>query len=767
MGVVALTLVAAACGGSSESEELAQVGEELDALKEQAATTTAAPTTTAASARTVTTTEPPTTTAAITVASRPVVPGCTDIVRRLPAFVEGIADHELWIGRLVADQITDQQMLGSGWSVGDGFMIDGVTHIWAMNAADNVIHHATFANDEFTDLGPISVDGAVFQGFIDPDVFRLPDGGIGLAAVNGMRVEGTPRQPGPVCLMRSDDGQNFETVQVLLDTPGVQDPAVIVGDEWVLAVKVFNQKIIQLLVGTPDGGFETTASVPGGDPDLVMESDGSIRLTVCGDGMLKTYLSSEGRSWEPSDPIRSQTCGPAWISGSDWILHLPKPGQGGAAPIPGGGSGGPANPPPTTPAEPSSTTTTTPPTTAAPTTTTQSGVQFGVGGLAADLESWAVRDLPRFITSSHIDISDVERISRFRSNAGHDYSDSFETCCSMKHYFRTTNYYEVRFTQPIYSPVDGVVLYVAEGAGSSEDAWRVDYEQVTGKSPPSDYRDLKMYIRPDDAPNLWVRFHHVYPVEEILNIVPLSSEVDMMRGLARPAAPGFRVSAGDLVAHGVGEISVERHLDGNGVPSPCTAESQRSSWGGLPGCASKRQFHSIFEFMTDEVFDQYRAVADVTRDDFMISTEERSANPLMCEGEDFVTRDVGAYVFLQGSPEIEQSMPTEEPAAVEVSLPSTESLADGRTVLASFDGPGAPQLESFDAVDNYALVIASDSGPIKVTVDDGSGERSIYHRPESSGISTYETSALGTGNISVTVEATEQVGWRIVVIALP
>ena len=80
-GVVALALFAAGCGGSSGSEELAQVGEELDALKEQAATTTAAPTTSAASARTVTTTEPPTTTAAITVASRPVVPGCTDIVR--------------------------------------------------------------------------------------------------------------------------------------------------------------------------------------------------------------------------------------------------------------------------------------------------------------------------------------------------------------------------------------------------------------------------------------------------------------------------------------------------------------------------------------------------------------------------------------------------------------------------------------------------------------------------------------------------------------
>ena len=122
-----------------------------------------------------------------------------------------------------------------------------------------------------------------------------------------------------------------------------------------------------------------------------------------------------------------------------------------------------------------------------------------------------------------------------------------------------------------------------------------------------------------------------------------------MRGVARPPTLGFRVRAGDLIGHGLGEISVEKHLDGNGVPSPCNSESQRSAWGEMPGCASKRQFHSIFEFMTDEVFEQYRAVADVTRDDFMISTEERSANPLRCEGEDFVIRDVGAYVFLQGS----------------------------------------------------------------------------------------------------------------------
>ena len=50
---------------------------------------------------------------------------------------------------------------------------------------------------------------------------------------------------------------------------------------------------------------------------------------------------------------------------------------------------------------------------------------FGAGGLVADLEAWANRDLPLFITASHIDVSAIERISLFRSNAGHDYSDSF------------------------------------------------------------------------------------------------------------------------------------------------------------------------------------------------------------------------------------------------------------------------------------------------------------------------------------------------------
>ncbi len=43
--------------------------------------------------------------------------------------------------------------------------------------------------------------------------------------------------------------------------------------------------------------------------------------------------------------------------------------------------------------------------------------------------------LPKVYTHPHLDISRVLRISRFRSGAGHDYSDSAESCRSMKHYF--------------------------------------------------------------------------------------------------------------------------------------------------------------------------------------------------------------------------------------------------------------------------------------------------------------------------------------------
>lgn len=222
----------------------------------------------------------------------------------------------------------------------------------------------------------------------------------------------------------------------------------------------------------------------------------------------------------------------------------------------------------------------------------------------------------------------------------------------MKHYYRPTNYYEVRFTQPIYSPVDGVILYLNPpfGPGGGEE-WRTDYEQMTGKKVPSGYKDWDIFIRPDDAPNVWVVQMHVSPADEIVAAVPATDSREMMLGSARPASPGYRVKAGDLVGHGSGEISIQRHLVGSGVPSPCNSANIRKMWGEMPGCRVSRQFHSLFEFMTNKVFDDYQAVSSVFREDFIISAEERSSNPLAVDGESFVNEgvddDPNVYVRLR------------------------------------------------------------------------------------------------------------------------
>ena len=56
-----------------------------------------------------------------------------------------------------------------------------------------------------------------------------------------------------------------------------------------------------------------------------------------------------------------------------------------------------------------------------------------VGAASYDL---AMLGPPRIVTASYIDLSKIERISRFRSTVGHSYTDGSETCRSMKHYFQ-------------------------------------------------------------------------------------------------------------------------------------------------------------------------------------------------------------------------------------------------------------------------------------------------------------------------------------------
>ena len=265
---------------------------------------------------------------------------------------------------------------------------------------------------------------------------------------------------------------------------------------------------------------------------------------------------------------------------------------------------------------------------------TSQSLEISSSGLASDLEALADRPLEQFITASQIDVGRVTDVSRLRSRMGHDYTDSFNTCSSMKHYFNTANHPDL--STPIYSPVDGVLVWRTKGSGDQDGVW---LEQAGINAQEIGFLDERLYIRPDAAPNVWIKFHHVSPVTEIVQAVPVAVDVEVVMGQVDAPQPGFRVSAGQLIAHGLAEISVEQHLSGSGRPSPCVTGVTRDQYGKLGSygpCGDVLRFRSIFSLMTDEVFALYQGRGATSRDDFIISAEERAARPPQCEGQFFV-----------------------------------------------------------------------------------------------------------------------------------
>lgn len=97
------------------------------------------------------------------------------------------------------------------------------------------------------------------------------------------------------------------------------------------------------------------------------------------------------------------------------------------------------------------------------------------------------------------------------------------------------------------------------------------------------------------------------------------------------------------------------------------------------------------------------------------------------------------------------------------SFPSAETLADGQPIAASFEGTGSADLGSLSVAVDYSLIIASDNGPLKVSIVDRDGSRVVYERPTGLGAGSHQTGELTQGDVSISVEASDQVSWLIVV----
>lgn len=74
---------------------------------------------------------------------------------------------------------------------------------------------------------------------------------------------------------------------------------------------------------------------------------------------------------------------------------------------------------------------------------------------------------PKFVSTDYIELDKISRISMFRSSFGHSYSDHFEDCRSMKHYFKPDNSLDWSKVK-IYAPIDGTVSRIDSDRDGSQ-----------------------------------------------------------------------------------------------------------------------------------------------------------------------------------------------------------------------------------------------------------------------------------------------------------
>ena len=184
--------------------------------------------------------------------------------------------------------------------------------------------------------------------------------------------------------------------------------------------------------------------------------------------------------------------------------------------------------------------------------------------------------IPKFIDNNYLDLSKIDKISKFRSGMGHDYSDDFESCRSMKHYFHPN--VEDFSTIEIFSPVDGVVVSMVESNG------------------------IRINIKSSEHPAYQFIIFHIAALSDL--------EI------------GDFVSAGDKIGNHINsttisDIAVQRFV--------------------LHESIFKTQLISYFDVMTDDHFDSSYLSSEISsRSDLIITATERDLSPLTCEGEDFI-----------------------------------------------------------------------------------------------------------------------------------
>ncbi|MDH4298348.1 MAG: hypothetical protein OEV74_18875 [Cyclobacteriaceae bacterium] len=176
--------------------------------------------------------------------------------------------------------------------------------------------------------------------------------------------------------------------------------------------------------------------------------------------------------------------------------------------------------------------------------------------------------IPKFVNVNYIELNKISQISKFRSSVGHDYSDNYEQCRSMKHYFQP--YGDINWgTVKIYSPISGTIT-------RAEQEWA----------------GTKLEIESSKYPAFRFQIFHI--------------------NLEQPLEVNDKVTEGDYLGT---HISNDTYSDVSVIVNDPAKQGRFVSW---------------FYVITDQVFQEYIERGAITREDFIISKELRDANPLDC-----------------------------------------------------------------------------------------------------------------------------------------
>jgi len=200
--------------------------------------------------------------------------------------------------------------------------------------------------------------------------------------------------------------------------------------------------------------------------------------------------------------------------------------------------------------------------------------------------------VPVFVNSHFVDLDKIEYIKRFRSGFGTNNPDDFESCrCMTNSFIPFQEYWDLDNEIEIYSPINGVITQIIPVYVNDSGKWVL----------PAENSATRVYIRSEEHPDFIVEIRLVD-----IRITDIKS--------------GMKVSEGQLIGY-ANLDSVETVLQ-----TPFISIHLNTNI--CPDANLKKL--SYFDVITDDLFEGFIDRGAKSRDQFIISKEDRDNDPLVC-----------------------------------------------------------------------------------------------------------------------------------------